>query len=135
LKLPPNGGVLRVSRLRFLAAKPAICETIAVPTALIPELDHYEDAELPEALRTLYQSGSNTLYDLYNLRYGIVIVKAVECLRAVAATDEEAGLLDVAAGTPLLEIDRVAFDVRGRPVEWRLSRALTTEHHYLSEIE
>ncbi len=135
LELAAGSGVLRIRRLRFLGGKPAISETIAVPIAMIPELDGPVDTAPPEELRDLYQASSNTLYDLYHSRFGIVIVKAVERLRAVAATGEEARLLKVALETPLLEIDRVAIDVRGRPIEWRLSRALTLEHHYLAEIE
>jgi GntR family transcriptional regulator len=135
LALAAGAGVLRITRLRFLGGKPAIHETISVPAALIPELGGSPEANLPTALRDLYQASSNTLYDLYHARFGIVIVKAVERLRAVAATREESQRLKVPARTPLLEIDRVAIDVRGRPVEWRLSRALTLDHHYLAEIE
>jgi GntR family transcriptional regulator len=40
----------------------------------------------------------------------------------------------VAAGAPLLEIDRVAYDLEDRPVEWRLSRLLSDGFAYLSEL-
>ncbi len=135
LGLIEGARVLRVERLRILGDRPTICETIAVPVALIPELAKAPVSDLPSTLHELYQARSNTLYDLYHARYGIVIVRAIEHVRAVAATAVEAERLAVALGTPLLEIDRIALDVRGRPVEWRLSRAVTQEHHYLSEIE
>jgi len=56
-------------------------------------------------------------------------------VRAAAAGKREARLLDLAPGAPLLVIDRVAFGLERRPVEWRLSRCDTSRHHYLSEIE
>jgi GntR family transcriptional regulator len=34
---------------------------------------------------------------------------------------------------PLLEIDRVAVTINGRPVEWRVSRCNTTDYTYVAE--
>ena len=98
-----------------------IAETIAVPQKLFPDL-----ADIREV--------PNTLYDLYESRYGITIARAVERLAAVAADARDAKLLDVATGTPLLEIDRAALALDGTPVEWRVSRCLTATHHYQVEL-
>lgn len=113
--------VVRIRRVRSLDAMPAIAETIAVPQALFPDLA--EIRELP-----------NTLYDLYERRYGITIARAVERLTAVAADERDARLLDIAAGTPLLQIDRIALALDGKPVEWRVSRCLTATHHYQVDL-
>ncbi|MEE8270943.1 MAG: GntR family transcriptional regulator [Alphaproteobacteria bacterium] len=115
--------VLRIDRRRLLQGRPAILERIVVPQTLFPDLDRPDHGPLP-----------NTLYDLYQRRYGVTIGRAVERLRAVAADAEEAAQLDVAPATPLLEIDRIALDIDGRPVEWRVSRCLTDRHSYLSEL-
>ncbi|MDH5558585.1 MAG: GntR family transcriptional regulator [Alphaproteobacteria bacterium] len=113
--------VIRIRRLRCLDGRPAIAETIAVPQKLFPDL-----ADIREV--------PNTLYDLYERRYGVTIARAVERLAAVAAEEPDAELLEITPGTPLLEIDRTALALDGKPVEWRVSRCLTATHHYRVEL-
>jgi GntR family transcriptional regulator len=117
----PGAMVIRIARLRTLDARPALVERIAVPASLFPDLGG--DGDLP-----------NTLYELYQRRYGVTIARATEHLRAVAADGDDAGLLGVPPATPVLEIDRVAFDLEDRPVEWRLSRLSCSDFAYLSEL-
>ena len=76
----------------------------------------------------------NELYRYYEEHYGVTVARAVEKLKAIAARKEEARWLDLKPGAPLLEIDRVAYGLDGRAVEWRVSRCHTAQHHYLSEI-
>jgi GntR family transcriptional regulator len=42
--------------------------------------------------------------------------------------------LQVDPGTPILRVDRIAFDVRGAPVEWRVSLCRTDKVHYRCEL-
>ena len=123
LQLMPGAMVLRIDRRRMIGGAPAIVERIAVPQALFPDLDVLEEDGLP-----------NTLYDLYQKRYGVTVGRATERLRAVAATAEDADHLGVEPGAPLLEIERIARDLDDGPVEWRLSRCLTDRLAYLSEL-
>ena len=120
--LRAGAAVTRLKRLRLLGARVAIVERIAVPRALFPGLD-----EDPSAL-------PNELYRHYETVYGVTVARAVERLKAVAATASEARALGLAATAPLLEIDRIAYALDGRAVEWRRSRCDTRGHHYLSEI-
>jgi GntR family transcriptional regulator len=48
----------------------------------------------------------------------------------VIASAEDARLIRVEAGAPLLEVRRVALTFRDRPVELRISRVDTTDHDY-----
>jgi GntR family transcriptional regulator len=41
-------------------------------------------------------------------------------------------VLGVAVGAPLLQVRRVAVDLGGRHVEYRVSTVLTTQHDYVS---
>ncbi|MEQ8966004.1 MAG: GntR family transcriptional regulator [Azospirillaceae bacterium] len=123
LGLPEGASVLRIDRLRLLGERPAIVERVVLPAALFPDLGNGGEA-IP-----------NTLYDLYQRRFGVTVARATERLKAVAATSDEAEQLSVVPGAPLLEIDRLALDLDGRPVEWRLSRCLTDEVHYASVLE
>ncbi len=113
--------VTRIRRVRELDGRVAIAETIAVPQKLFSDL-----ADIREV--------PNTLYDLYERRYGVTIARAVERLSAVAADERDSKLLAVAPGTPLLEIDRTALALDGSPVEWRVSRCLTATHRYQVEL-
>jgi GntR family transcriptional regulator len=113
--------VIRIRRVRSLDGCPAIAETIAVPQKFFPDL-----ADIREV--------PNTLYDFYEQRYGITIARAVERLAAVSANERDAKLLEVTPGAPLLEIDRTALALDGAPVEWRVSRCVTSNHHYRVEL-
>lgn len=124
LSLGPREWVIRIDRVRNLAGRPAIVERITVPARLFQDLGRPGGPPLP-----------NTLYKLYEEQYGITVARAVERLRAAAATGTEARLLGVNAGAPLLEIDRVAFALDGTAVEWRVSRCDTRRHHYIANLE
>ena len=112
--------VVRIDRLRFLDGTLCVAETISVPAALFPGIAEMEPP--------------NTLYSLYAGRFGITIATAKERLKAVLLEARLAKLLEVAEGTPALEIDRVAVDLEERPVEWRLSTCLTQAIHYTSVL-
>ena len=38
------------------------------------------------------------------------------------------------SGAAVLEIDRIAYALDGRPCEWRVTRCDTAAHHYVSEV-
>ena len=115
LGLSGRAKVLRMDRVRPLGGHAALVERVVIPLALFPGLGK-EPAPLP-----------NTLYDHYQHRYGITILRADETLRALPAGGREARILGIKAGTPLLEIDRIAYSFDDRPVEWRVS-LLDTAH-------
>ncbi len=124
LELDAGDEVIRIRRLRLLATKPKIVEDISLAYGLFAGLESTPLADLP-----------NTLYVHYQQRFNVSIVRAVERVRAVAATRGDAQLLDVEAGTPLLEIERIAFGHRQHPIEWRVSRCRTDAHHYHNVLE
>jgi GntR family transcriptional regulator len=120
LCLAPGTKVVHIQRVRDLAGRPAIVEKVVVPARLFPELGQ---STLP-----------NTLYKLYEETYGVIVAQAVERLKAVAARKSDAALLDVPVGAPLLEVERIALTLDRTPVEWRVSRCDTRNHHYLSTV-
>ncbi|MFN3616314.1 MAG: GntR family transcriptional regulator, partial [Rubrimonas sp.] len=117
LDLNPGDPVRRLLRVRLFRQKPTIVERVTVSDALLPGLG--EGAPVPDHL-----------FRFYEMTYGVTVVRAEESVRAVAATAEEAGILGLSEGAPLLEIDRVAYALQGRPVEWRVSRCDTRAHRY-----
>ena len=120
LDLPPDAPVVRIHRSRSMAGRPVLVERITLPQALFPGI---AEAELP-----------NNLYGLFAMRYGVTIANARERIKAVAAAPEDAAVLGVAAGTPVLQVDRLALSLDGVAVEWRLSICLTDAVHYLSDL-
>jgi GntR family transcriptional regulator len=120
LGLKPRDSVLRIDRVRLIRNEACVMEQIHLPAALFPGL---ERRDLP-----------NNLYELYALEFGITVGRASEKLKAVAAAEREASILGVASGTPLLRIDRLAYDLDGRRLEWRVSLCLTETIHYWSDL-
>jgi GntR family transcriptional regulator len=122
LELPRGAPVVRIFRVRELSGRPAMTEWITVSANLFPGLEAL-DKELP-----------NAIYELFQRDYRVTVQRAVEKLYAVAADAREAELLKIEPGTPLLEIQRTAISLDNRPVELRISRCLTTQHHYFNEL-
>ncbi len=120
LALRAGARLVRINRVRSLAGRTCIYERILLPRALFPGI---EKRDLP-----------NNLYELYRSNFGVTIVHATEKLKAVSATRREAKHLDLRPGAPLLSIDRTAFAVDGRPVEWRVSLCQTETLHYLADL-
>jgi GntR family transcriptional regulator len=120
LGLAEGDAVFVLKRVRFLDGRAAIAETIVLPAKRFEGFG--ADGDIP-----------NELYQLYEVSHGVTIHRAVESLKAVAATRTDAKLLGIEAGTPLLEIDRIAETLDGEPVEWRVSRCDSRHHSYLNE--
>ncbi len=121
LGLAADEQVLRVVRVRKLDNQPVIHEVLSVPQALFPGLA--DKQPLP-----------NSFYSLYQRDYGLSVVKAVERVSAVLATESAVSHLHVEAQTPLLQIERTAYALDGRAIELRVSHCNTAHHRYLVEL-
>ena len=108
--------VLRIRRVRSLLGTPVVVESIVLPAAMFPGL-----ASEPVP---------NNLYGVFAERFGISVARSRERLKAVALVAADAVVLSVAAGTPALQVDRLALALDDTPVEWRRSLCLTQDHHY-----
>lgn len=124
LDLEPGAEVHRVERLRVLGAQAVILERILLPAARFPGF----------ALPVL-QEMSDELYVLYQRDHGVTIARAEERLAAIAASEEQAAKLNLWPGAPLLEIQRVAFDIADRAVERRVTWVDTRSHRYLAQLD
>ena len=123
LQLAAGTNIIRIERVRNFSAKPTMVETITLPAKPFGDLGREGNDDLP-----------NTLYELYEKQYGITIHSADEQLRAVAASRHDAKILKLEVGMPLLEIERVALTLDRTPVELRISRCSTKNHHYQNTI-
>ena len=74
------------------------------------------------------------MYRLFEAEFNVHMIRAEEKLRAVAASESDAALLNVPAGTPLLSVERLAYTYGDRPVELRRGLYHTEAHHYRNEL-
>lgn len=111
--------VILIRNVLSLAGAPVIVDDITLPAELYPGLTE-----------KIFLARGNTIYHLYQSRYGINVLRTDERLRAVPVPRDVAQLLGIAAGAPVLEIRRVALTFRDRAVELRLSRVDTARHDY-----
>jgi GntR family transcriptional regulator len=121
LGLGPDARIFQIKRDRFIDGAVAVREVIVVSSELFRGLDKRQP--LP-----------NTLYTLYQSEFGVSIVSASEQIEAIAAGREDAAALGIDAGSPILEINRTAYDIAGRPVELRQSRFASGNLVYSVEL-
>ncbi len=62
------------------------------------------------------------------------MVRAEEKIKAVAASDDQAGLLNIVSGSPVLQVERVSFTYGDRPMELRRGLYLTDRFHYRNTL-
>lgn len=74
------------------------------------------------------------MYALFEAEFGTRMIRATEKIRAVSADNTAAELLSVAAGTPLLSVERVSFTYGDRPVEVRRGLYVTARHYYQNDL-
>ena len=73
-------------------------------------------------------------YAMFEVEFGVRMVRAEEKIRAVAADPQQAALLEVAPGSPLLSVERVAYTYNGLPMELRRGLYRTDRRHYRNEL-
>lgn len=103
LGLCAGAEVVVVQRLRLANGLPVVLECSSFPAAAFPHL--------------LEQRLDGSLYELLGEVYGRRPTHAREALDPVVADRRTGKLLGVTVGTPLLLVERVAFDESGEPVE------------------
>jgi len=119
LAIAPSEHVFRIRNRLTLAGETVIIDDITLPEALFPGLTE-----------ATFVARDNTIYQLYQSRFGINVLRTLERLRAAAAAEDIASLLAVPAGAPLLAVRRLALTYRERPVELRVSHVNTAHHEY-----
>lgn len=115
--------IIIVRRLLEFSERPVVVDEIYLSGELFPGL----------SLEVLKES-RDSLYSLFEERFGVRMIRAEERVRAVAADRASAELLRVAEGSPLLSVERISFTYGDRPVEWRRGLYSTASHCYLNEL-
>lgn len=116
LELASGSIVVKLRRLRLMDGNPVSLETTYIPTRFLPD---------PEELE-------HSLYALWKSR-GIVPEGRHFLLKAVASSDENASLLNVQSGTPLLRIVQTSRNAQGEVLEF--SETLCRSDVYEFEVK
>lgn len=127
LGIRPGSALVQLQRILTFSGEPVVYDDIRLPASLLNGISSAMVEEHVNAYK-------GTLYSLFESRYQIRIISAHERIRALAADERVAELLGVAAGTPLLGVERVAFTYKSQPVEWRMSYINTERHFYFDEL-
>ena len=123
LVLNAGEAAVQVRRMLLAGNVPVVLDDVWLPGALFKGLTE-------ERL----QAWRGPMYRLFEAEFAVHMIRAEEKIRAVAAGPEEAALLDVAPGAPLLSVERVAYTYGDRPVELRRGLYQTGAHHYRNEL-
>ncbi|TAK85857.1 MAG: GntR family transcriptional regulator [Betaproteobacteria bacterium] len=123
LQIASGEPVYRIRNLLLLADRPVILDDLVLPQRLFPDLTE-----------KIFTGRDNTIYHLYQTRYGVNVLRTSERLRATIAESDAAKLLGLKKGAPLLEINRVALTYHNAPVELRRSLVDTSAHEYFSDL-
>jgi GntR family transcriptional regulator len=119
LQLRSGESVLQARRLLSYGGVPTIVEDLWLPAAPFKGLT---------AERLAKYHGP--MYALFETEFNVRMVRADEKIRAVAASGGLEVLLQVATGTPLLSVERIAYTYKDLPMELRRGYYRTDSHHY-----
>lgn len=123
LLLRTGDPVLQVRRVLAFAGQPAILEDIWLPGVPFKGL----------TVETLSED-KGPMYALFETQFGVRMVRAVEKIKAVGAGPDDAALLDVPGGAPLLSVERLAYTYNDAPMELRRGLYRTDTRHYRNEL-
>jgi len=119
LRLSQGAKVFRLYRLRLAGGEPMGLQTVFIPCDLAPGLFEVD-------------FGTASLYETLERKHGLVPDHAAQTHYAVILNREEAGLLDVAEGSPALAGERLTFTRSGRPFE--VTRSLMRGDRYQIQL-
>jgi GntR family transcriptional regulator len=123
LALRSGDPVIQVRRTLAFGGEPTILEDLWLPGNAFKGLT-------AEQMATYL----GPTYAMFELEFGIRMVRAEEKIRAVSADEQSAALLRVPQGTPLLSVERVAYTYNDAPMELRRGLYRTDTHHYRNEL-
>jgi GntR family transcriptional regulator len=123
LALRSGDAVVQVRRTLSFGGQPTILEDLWLPGNAFKGLTAEQMAGY-----------HGPTYAMFELEFGVRMVRAEEKIRAVAADEQAAALLQVKPGSPLLSVERVAYTYNDVPMELRRGLYRTDGHHYRNEL-
>lgn len=123
LQLKGSDKTIHLSRVRLIEGRPVLSEEIWLPRNRF------------EALAGLRLGDfEDLLYPLYERLCRQIVASATEILNVEQATEDDAALLGIDVGSPVILVQRVAADFAGTPIEWRTTRGAASGFQYQVDI-
>ena len=123
LALRTGDAVLQVRRVLSFGGVPTILEDLWLPGTAFKGLTADQLA-----------AHQGPTYALFEVEFGVRMVRAEEKIRAVAADKQQAALLACDADVPLLSVERLSYTYNDVPMELRRGLYRTDTHHYRNEL-
>ena len=123
LQMRAGDAMVEVRRLLHSKGRPVVLDDIWLPGSLFKGLT-----------TELLNQHRGPFYGLFESEFGVQMIRAQEKIRAVAADEEVAALLQVDVGAPLLSVERLSFTYGDRPVELRRGLYNTSTHFYRNDL-
>ncbi len=120
LALQPTDSILKLRRLRFGSGTPMMLEVRYINVKYCPGI---YDEDL-----------SGSLYEIYEERYGIMLLGAKQHLRLMFLNKEEAGLLHCGLSTPAYLVTGVTYSNDMVPMEYEESLYRGDEYEFFVEV-
>ncbi len=119
----PGEQALRLQRLRAFGSQPVLHEDIWLPLPLFAPLADGDPADW-----------GDLLYPAFAERCGVHVHRAVDTIGFGSLGAAHARALRLPAGHPCARVQRQAFDLAGRCVEWRTTLGDANAFHYTVAI-
>jgi GntR family transcriptional regulator len=123
LNLKSGDTVVQIRRVLSFRGSPVVLDDIWLPGQMFKGLTAEKLSEY-----------RGPMYGLFETEFGVRMIRAEEKIRAVAADEAAAQFLGIAAGAPLLSVERLSLTYGDKPVELRRGLYNTTSHHYRNEL-
>lgn len=112
---------LLIKRVLSFEGRPVVLDEIWLPPQQFEGLT-----------QELLQNYKGPLYGLFESQFKVRMIRCEERLTARQASEEQARILNVAASTALLIVERVSFGYEEKPMEVRIGSCVTEGFHYLN---
>lgn len=115
--------LMRIHRLRLIDGRPLLYETIYLPLPKFKKFIGYK----PKDFEDLF-------YPMYARVCGVAVLKAKDQVRFELMKKADAKVLEMKEGHPAVSVNRIAFDLTGKPVEFRSSVGDAMSFQYSAEV-
>jgi len=115
--------LLKIHRLRLIEGKPLLYETIYLPLPKFKKLNVFKLNDFEDLF-----------YPMYAKFCGVAVIKAKDQVGFELMKKTDAKVLAMKEGHPAVRVNRIAFDLTGKPVEFRSSVGDAMAFQYSAEV-
>lgn len=115
--------LLKIHRIRLINGQPLLYEIIYLPLPQFKKLIQFKSSDFDDLF-----------YPMYAKVCEIAVIKAKDQVSFELMKKTDAKILSMKEGHPGVRVTRIAFDLTGKPVEYRSSIGDAMEFRYVAEV-